>query len=295
MAAKDSKPFWRHIYGFRSVTTWKMVVASILYFGVVVIGITGALVFSLNSKAAAGSDDNRPVITNGQLPDVKVNPDKYAGYPAILVGKIFGPTSVDGDHIIFQMWGDPKIADYDLAIEGPTSSPAVEGGEYVRVTGHIGCKATGTSGVNAKNTAIDINADKVERISSIDDLAPIKVKREFQRAISQFGYEITLKSVEFTDTETRVYLAVKNETGQKIKFYPGDARAIQAGTKFKSETACNYPGIQSEMLPNGLSEGVVVFGALDPNEPVEFHFEGSCQGYSENFQPYIFVVNDDGN
>ncbi len=59
----DEMPFWRKIYGFRSETRWKMVVASLGYFGILLSVMCTMMIFILSEKESKAQIQASPVKT----------------------------------------------------------------------------------------------------------------------------------------------------------------------------------------------------------------------------------------
>jgi hypothetical protein len=134
-------------------------------------------------------------------------------------------------------------------------------------------------------------ADTIEKVDPVDILAPTKLKVDVNKTSNQNGYSITLQKVEFADNETRVYLAVKNGTSDKIHFWGHNAKALQNNKQLDSEMFSDYPEVQSEILPGVVSEGIVVFPALDINaKKATFVFDGSSDNFDISIEPMSFDV-----
>lgn len=259
--------------------------------------ITMVLCFLVTVAAGCGTNANstqktpKDVIKNDKIVELSSDPDKFKGYPVELTGQVFTSPEIKDGKTAFQMWGDPKNSEYNIVVYYNSTSSDVATNAYVKVKGKVNGKLEGTNAFGAKITAVTVMADTIEKVDPVDILAPTKLKVDVNKTSNQNGYSITLQKVEFADNETRVYLAVKNGTSDKIHFWGHNAKALQNNKQLDSEMFSDYPEVQSEILPGVVSEGIVVFPALDINaKKATFVFDGSSDNFDISIEPMSFDV-----
>ncbi|AKX93237.1 hypothetical protein [Neomoorella thermoacetica] len=261
---------------------------------IVIIMILGIVMYVAGCSSAnttSTSKATQEVLKNDKLAELTTEPDKFKNYPVELTGKIFTAPEVKDGKTAFQMWGDPQKSEFNVVVYYNGTSNDIKSDNYVKVKGTVKGKFEGSNAFGAKITAVAIMADAVEKVNPVDIIAPAKLKIDVNKAANQKGYSITLQKVEFADNETRVYLAVKNETNNKIYFWEHSAKALQNNKQLDVKMNFDYPRVQPEILPGVVSEGVVVFPALDINaKSATFVFEGSSDDFNIRINPMSFDV-----
>lgn len=177
------------------------------------------------------------------------------------------------------MWADPKNNQENILV-GTKAGLTPKDGDFVRVQGTVRGKLDGQNAFGGTVTSVSINANSVTAVNPVDVLAPTKLKVDVNKTITQNGYSITLKKVEFAESETRAYVQIKNGAQGKVNFYAYEAKAVQNGKQLDQQTNydTNYPEIQSELLPGITSEGIITFKPLDPSvKSAQFIFDGSTK------------------
>ncbi|MZP31221.1 DUF5067 domain-containing protein [Heliobacterium undosum] len=241
---------------------------------------------------ASAPQSPKEVLKNERIQELSGDPNKFKGYPAELSGRIFMPPESKDGVTYFQMWADPKNNTGNTVVYLKGTSENIKNGAFVKVKGTVDGKFEGKNAFGGVVTAISLVANVVEKVNPIEILAPTKKTVEVNKIINQKGYTIALQRVEFSDSETRVYLSVTNETDGKISFYSYSAKAVQNGKQFETEYGNeNYPKLQSDILPGVKTEGVLVFKPLDASAGnAQFIFDGSFGNFTIRFNPVKFDI-----
>ena len=85
---------------------------------------------------------------------------------------------------------------------------------------------------------------------------------------------------------------MRNGAGATAGFCPFDAKILQGSTRVDPTDSFEYGGLepQPDLGPGVRSEGVVTFGAVDPNRPLSVQFEWSSENYDITPNPIGFRV-----
>ena len=247
-----------------------------------------------STTGAAASPTPSATFTNEDWGEVVGSPDSYKDSPVELVGKVFQqPETGGGGGIAFQMWADPKNSDWNTIVYA-SSSVDVATDDYVRVVGTVGDQFKGENVMGAEMIVPTINADSVEIVDAMA-AAPAAIKTvTLNDSQSQHRVTLTLETVEYAESETRVFLTFSNGGKDKASFYSFNAKAVQGSKQYSEDSSSSfmngYPQIESDLLPKTKSSGVIVFPEMDPDKTTRFVFEVASEDYTVTFNPYVFRV-----
>jgi hypothetical protein len=247
---------------------------------------------STPASSSGNKESPKELVTNAKYQQLAGDPDKYKGYPVELTGKVFGDVEAKDGVTAFQMWADPKDNNGNIIVYSK-SSIIPKDGDFVKTKGIVKGKFEGKNGFGAAITAITLNVETLEIINAVDILAPAKQKADINKTITQNGFSITMQKIEFADTESRVYLQLKNDSKGKVNLYKYSIKATQNGKQFEpsSNYDIDYPEVQTELLPGVASEGIITLEPLDgTSKSAQFYFEGSFADYNIRFEPMKFDI-----
>jgi hypothetical protein len=165
--------------------------------------------------------------------------------------------------------------------------------DIIHVKGVVKDIFEGENAFGAQLTAPAIVAESIEKADYQTAFAPAKETIDLNEEKNQHGYKLEVQKVEIADKETRVYVKVKNETGDKISFYSFNAKLIAGGKQLEEEMNydANYPEVQSDILPGVEAEGIIVFPALpEGTNAFQLYFEGSSENWELDFEPFVFDI-----
>ena len=137
-----------------------------------------------------------------------------------------------------------------------------------------------------------INADTIE-VGGYDDIyAPAESTKEIGETKDQHGISVTIDRVEYAKGEARVYVSVKNESGDTASIYTFDAKAIQDGKQFEHEE--NYDadtnGDIGEVLDGVSKDGVIRFKGLDPDQGFKLTLGAYSDNWDIELDDYVFEI-----
>ena len=163
----------------------------------------------------------------------------------------------------------------------------------MRVEGRVFDMFDGRNAFGAPLRVPRVQATKVDVVSREDVVAPAIQRYEVNRPIGQHGLVIELKRVEVAERETRVYIRVRNESTEKASVYSHGAKLVQGSRQLEAKIVfdAGYPSLPSDLLPGVEAETVIMFDAVNPNEPLRFVWDGPRLGsFQLKFSPYQWSV-----
>ena len=159
-------------------------------------------------------------LSDSEIKRMYSNPSDYIGSTVELVGVIFGGVDYDGDGIYFQMWADPENIDYNTIVAYFDPELTLEDGQYIRISGTVIDVFEGENMMGGQIVAPAIQADTLEVISYKDAVRPtIATATAINNTVEQYGYSVTVQSVELAKDETRAYISVTNNGSSEFSLY----------------------------------------------------------------------------
>ena len=232
-------------------------------------------------------------LSDSEVKRMYSNPSDYIGSTVELVGVIFGGVDYDGDGIYFQMWADPENIDYNTVVAYFDPELTLEDGQYIRISGTVIDVFEGENMMGGQIIAPAIQADTLEVISYKDAVRPtIATATAINNTVEQYGYSVTVQSVELAEKETRAYISVTNNGSSEFSLYGFNMVLIQDGAQYEytPNYMADYPELQSSIRAGITTEGVVVFPAIQ-QKPFQIIMEASTYDWSQPLQEYIFDFN----
>ena len=232
-------------------------------------------------------------LSDSEIKRMYSNPSDYIGSTVELVGVIFGGVDYDGDGIYFQMWADPENIDYNTVVAYFDPELTLEDGQYIRISGTVIDVFEGENMMGGQIVAPAIQADTLEVISYKDAVRPtVATATAINNTVEQYGYSVTVQSVELAEKETRAYISVTNNGSSEFSLYGFNMVLIQDGTQYEytPNYMADYPELQSSIRTGITTEGVVVFPAIQ-QEPFQIIMEASTYDWNQPLQEYVFDFN----
>lgn len=221
--------------------------------------------------------------TGDEYGEVVSDPDAHVGARVNIVGRLLeSPETRDGE-TAFQMFADPENSDWNTVVVTDENVP-LEADDYARVHGEVVGSVEGENAFGATLTLPQVEASSVTPVDAVEALDPAKATLDEGGTITDpAGFSVTLEKMEFGERTTRVYLKARNDTGYPASFYSFNSRIIQGSRQIEPDDTMSYEfGLeepQSDISPGVETEGVVVYGPVDPNQPFEVRFEWSSENY----------------
>lgn len=248
---------------------------------------------SSSSTSTDSQDSTSPLptpIAEEDIPKMYANPESYIGGAVTMTGQIFGGVEYDENAVYFQMWGDPDNSDFNTVVTCPDPELELENGQYIRIQGVVADVFEGQNMMGGTIIAPAIRADLVEVLSYKDAVHPtVATAVPATGTIEQYGYAVTVETVELAEEETRAYISVTNNGSSAFSLYDFNMLLIQNGTQYESQINFNadYPELQDDLRPGIKTEGVVVFPAIEQTS-FQLIMEGRSDNWHEDLQEYVF-------
>lgn len=223
------------------------------------------------------NDDIQPE-PKENIPKMYRNPNEYKDHYFEITGAIVHVVRYENGVTQLMMFESLQHLDRFAAVSVDEEID-LSVGDYVKVSGLV----RGTIEYDTKEDitirAVDIDAHYVEEIDYIEAMAPTLKKVKVNKSDTLYGYKVTVKKVEFSERETRVYVRVDNGGDYDVHFFDSDALVVQDGVQFDIEYnyEANYPDLESDLRPGNHTEAILVFHGLEQKD-----FKFIITGYSDN-------------
>lgn len=244
--------------------------------------------------ATACSSDTAPkekvFIKDTEINDMYSNPDDYKDKYVTFTGQIFTEPEESDGKLALQIYMDPKNSEKNTIVICDKTD--LKSDDYVKVTGYVVGTFEGENAFGGTVTAPQIRAEKIEKISYADAVAPTKHSIKVNQTKKSHGVSVTLEKVELADNQTRVYFKIKNGSKYKYSFYSFNTKIIQDNKQYEEEEDydADYDEIHSD-IPSGVEEkGVVVFKAIK-NKNFKIISEGNSDNYNYDRDEFTFNIN----
>ena len=159
----------------------------------------------------------------------------------------------------------------DVIVYFEDKSVSIKQGDYISIDGYI-------KGADEQTSKPYIIGKEVKVISYMDAVAPTTKEVQVDKTVTQNDVTITIKKVEFSDVETRIYLKVTNNSNSEFNVYSYSSLLTQAGKQYETTYSKNEVDISSTVLASGSTEGVIVFPKIEQSD-----FTITMKGYSSNY------------
>ncbi len=241
--------------------------------------------------AAPDNTNNEPTITNENVSLLVSEGDEHKNAKVELTGHVFLTPEKDSNGIYFQMYSDVKNDDINTLVGYEDPNFELNDGDYVVVKGIFKETQTAENAFGGQLTLPVVIADSVEIKSYMDVVAPAIHTIDVNETQDHSGYVLTVDKIEFTESESRVYVTIKNNTSEKIHFYTFNSKGIQGNKQLEEQENydADYEEPQSEILPGIETSGIIAFEPFDYEaKQLKLIFEGSCQYYDLEINPFNF-------
>jgi len=228
--------------------------------------------------------------TNDNLNTLFANPRGYEGIPATIVGRIDKIIKLTDNTTLFSLNVESKdnLPTTNILVSYNEPHFMMQYATFIRVTGSVKNPDPGN-----REKAPFILADKVE---PIDDpwtvLAPTRFTLRPIQTINYNGQIVQLDKIEFSDTETRMFVRVRNETRDKSLFILSKPRGLQGNREFKELP--NKYGVYSQatlqLFPMQEAREIIFLERMDPMEKNLTFILGDDDEILTQQKPFVFKV-----
>jgi len=229
---------------------------------------------------------------NNNLPLLADNPEVYIGLPVNLVGRIDKATRIDAQSTQLSLMVDSgeQSGYQNVIVKFNGSTESLHNTTYVKISGSL----QNTMQTPENDQTPYIIADKVEPIEDPwTILAPSLFTIYPGETVNQNGRIIKVEKVEFAESETRLFITLKNSESVNDIFLLADPIAKQGNNIFR-EVSGSYriPLAQTLRLqPNQVAREVVFLENIDRSKSKATFILGSNNDLLMGQQPYSFEIN----
>lgn len=237
-------------------------------------------------------EEEAEYVEESQFFKVFTNPSLFKGKRIKIMGRVFTTPEHDADGIYLQVWANPKYSEWNTVVMCKDTSLNVDTDDYVIIDGVVKDVFKGQNMMGGDVKAPLVVCDTLEVSDYMTVVAPAIETKQVDQTIDQSGYQITVEKVEFAESETRLYLKVKNDGDEVFNVYSFNALIIQGSTQYEEEDnwEADYPEIQSEIRPGVETEGIVSYKAMDPKEPLKVIIEAYTDDWDIELEDYEFEI-----
>lgn len=220
-------------------------------------------------------------LTDNEISLLYGSPDNYKNKYVKLTGQVLA-VKYDKKSQTISAYTDIENYTNIVVIYFEDKSVSIKENDYISFDGYI-------KGLDKDTSKPYIIAEKVEVISYMDAAAPTTKEVNVDKTVSQNDVTITIKKVEFSDVETRIYVKATNNTNTEFSLYSYSTLLTQAGKQYETTYSKNAVDMSSTILAGGNTEGVIVFPKIEQS-----NFTITMKGYSNNydldFENFVFDI-----
>lgn len=243
-------------------------------------------------KATTEKKADDSYLTDKEIERAYSNSSNYSERRIRISGKVFGEPEYDGEYYYFQMYADAVNDEKNTIVVTDKVDFDIKDGTYVNVDGIIYDNVEYENMFGGTLSALAIASKNVSKSSYIECVSPTIKEIPVNIPIEQNGYKITLEKIEFSESETRVYLKINNNGSDEFHFEEYDIKLIQGSKQFKTQNNydADYPEIQTNLMSGVETSGIICFPPIDMNSKFKIYCEGYSENWEENFESYEFNI-----
>lgn len=258
----------------------------------IIMAVFAAIFFFGGCGSTETAPEDRVYLEENEIDAALSDGDSYKGKYINIAGKVFN-VDKDGDTVAMQVWYDADNANQQFIVYADKEmAGSVKEDDFIKVDGKITGTFTGENYFGGEIKALMIEAESLE-VGGYDDLyAPAESTKEIGETKDQHGVSVTLEKVEYAKGEARVYVTVKNDSGDTASIYTYSAKAIQDGKQFEHQDnyEAGYDSDIGEVLDGASKEGIIRFKGLDPDKGFKLTMEAYSDNWDITLEDYVFEV-----
>lgn len=215
--------------------------------------------------------------------------DDYVGKYMVIGGQIFGEPELYDGEMYFQMYGEPENIGKNTVVHY-IGNKTFKSGDYVMIDGVIAGTYTYTNRLGAEMSALTIETNDISESNYIECCSPTIREVVLDQTIDQHGYTITVEKIEFAEAETRVYLTITNGGSDDLSIFTYSAKMVQNQKQYEYQYnySAGYEEIQTDLIPETSTSGVLTFPAMDAETGGKIYVEAYCSDWYTDLDDYVF-------
>lgn len=240
--------------------------------------VIAAMVMFSACGSEGGDSEKKEYVKDEEISKVLKDSTEYKGKYIKLAGKI---TEVEADGEIVGILAQNDVDKYDDDfIAYMKSDEKFSRDDIVLVEGKIEGPSENEKLFPYNSDVVRIAADKIEKSTYAEAIAPAKETRKVDKTEKQKGLSLTVSKVEFAEKETRIYVTVKNETKAGADVFTTLAKIVQDGKQLEAESNYNadYPEV-SEIAAGAEKDGIICCKPLDPEKEIQIIVDAFSDDY----------------
>ncbi|MCY7883676.1 DUF4352 domain-containing protein [Bacillus spizizenii] len=242
------------------------------------------------ATTSSASKKSTKTVQKADMEKLYTNANQFKNYKVDLYVKVFD-VEQDDDGTYLQGYNNPEKLSKNTLIMSDDSDLDIKDDDIIHVVGTVKDKYDGENALGGSVSAPRIIADSIEKSDYATAFAPAKKTINVDKTQNQHGFALTLQKVELAEKETRLYVKIENKSQDEISFYDFNAKIIADNKQLeRKDDLSSYPKIQSEILPEVNTEGVIVFPKIE-SKTAKIILEGSSENYDITINPFTFEVN----
>ena len=252
---------------------------------------------SSGSSAAEESTAEKEYVAEDQIDEVFTDADDFKGKYITLTGQVLGEPEVEDGISAIQLYYDTVNYDQTYIVYVEDLKESVKSEDYLIVDGEIVGSFTGETLMGGEVTCPMIDATSVTKSNYMDVVVPTLKELEVDQESEQNDCVVTLKKVEFAETETRLYMDIKNNSKDSVSFSTYLMRIIQDSKQIDQDDPNgsvyegNYEELSYDISAGASSSGVVVFPAIDQDTDFQLILPDTySDDFEVEFEDYKFDV-----
>lgn len=267
-----------------------LAIVGLIICGIELLGIVWMIMSSASSMGDSPTEvDELVYVEQTEIENVYASPDDYKGKYITLTGKIHTEPVVEDGILYFQIYADPVNLSKDTVIKYLGTESFTEG-EYVKIDGKILGEREYENVLGGEIERMLIETENITKSNYIECCSPTIKEIKADKTVEQHGYSVTVDKIEFAENETRVYLTVENNGSSNFSVYAFNMKMVQDKKQYEYvyDPKSDYEELQTDLLPDTVTSGIVVFPAMNPEKSLKLICEPSCYDWEVELENYIF-------
>ena len=236
------------------------------------------MAFSFSACGGDSSNENGDAIGNEEIAELYTTPDNFKGRSYEFTGMVLD-FERDGDECYIQVYQDIKNYENNTVVTYTDSELSLKENDFIIVKGTVEGAFSGENYFGSDIEVPQVTATKVKKIDATEAF-PAEKTIDVNKTVEKGSYKVTVSKVDFTADETRIYLAVTNNSSSIFDNYPDQGVIVQNGKQYEADWNEYYPEPSTELKSGATSESVIVFERVDETD-FTYSFEGWDTNYDE--------------
>lgn len=252
------------------------------------------IAFLLVGCGGIANYDPENLMNSNEIKSMFSSPDNYKNKSIKITGKIFTEPQKDDTHWALQLWHNPKEFSESFIVYIDSTEESFKEGEYLEIQGVVGGAFEGENLMGGKITAPIINAANIKKSTYKDIMSPTIRKYDVNKYEQQHKVKISIRKIEFSEDETRLYVEIENKSKSKFNLYSYETTAIIGSNQYsvKNNFESDYKELETSIEPGVKDNGVIVLKPIQnySGRNIKIKLSGSSDNYNLDFNTFIISI-----